>query len=289
MHEVSNRFFQVFDVNTIREIETPAAASEEARWIIKQEYFYPCGSYSYSDFFLINRSGEKVAACLADAEIGEILVRGTAASYILSIELKDKSGSSFKYRLYDDIRYGYGPIIGPKAFSPHYMEWDHSNPVLEIVYYLYELEELGLKRFDELFTQAAELRECKRKYTRLKRDHDLAQDVSWHVESIELREGTKKLTPYAIEPYTHLKTLILPSSVEVIEEFSLCSSNLKEIHCKALVPPVMKFFAFGENRAYPELRIYVPKGTAEEYAKSWGFNGKPIKEFTFIEYYEENI
>lgn len=289
MSDKSYRYFQVFDKNTIREIEAPAAASDGTRWIIKQEYFYPCGSYTYSDFFFVDREGEHISVAVADAEIGEILVRGTAASYILSIELKDVSGSSLKYRLYDDIRYGYGPVIGPKAFSPQYMEWDHSNPISEIVYYLYELEELGLKRFDELFTMAAELRECKRKYTRLKRDHDLAQDVSWHVESIELREGTKSLTPYAIEPYTYLKTLILPSSVEVIEEFSLCSSNLKEIHCKALVPPVMKFFAFGENRAYPELRIYVPKGTAEEYAKSWGFNGKPIKEFTFIEYYEENI
>ena len=47
----------------------------------------------------------------------------------------------------------------------------------------------------------------------------------------------------------------------------------------------MKWFVFGENRAYPKLTIYVPEGTAEEYAKAWGFNGKPNKEFTFVEYH----
>jgi hypothetical protein len=141
MSDKSYRYFQVFDKNTIREIEAPAAASDGTRWIIKQEYFYPCGSYTYSDFFFVDRVGEHISIAVADAEIGEILVRGTAASYILSIELKDVSGSSLKYRLYDDIRYGYGPVIGPKAFSPQYMEWDHSNPISEIVYYLYESPE----------------------------------------------------------------------------------------------------------------------------------------------------
>jgi hypothetical protein len=48
----------------------------------------------------------------------------------------------------------------------------------------------------------------------------------------------------------------------------------------------MKWFVFGENMPYPKLTIYVPVGTAEEYAKAWGFNGKPKEEFTFIEYYE---
>lgn len=286
MSDKSNRFYQVFDVNTIREIASPEAASDDAKWIIKQEYFYPCGSYSYSDFFIVDRTGENISMSIADAEIGEILVRGTAASYILSIELKDQEGNSSKYRLYDDIRYGYGPIAGPKAFTPQYMEWDNSNPVSEIAYYLNELEELGLKRFDELFKVTAELREFKRKYARLKRDNDLAQEASWHVETLELREGTKTLTPYAIEPYNYLKKLVFPSTMELIDEFSLYSYNLEEIYCKAQIPPVMNWLAFGENRAYPHLKIYVPKGTSEEYAKAWGFNGKPKEEFTFIEYYE---
>lgn len=286
MSEKKNRFFQVLDVDTITEITSPEAASEDAKWIIKQEYFYPCGSYSYSDFFLVDKAGDNILVKIADAEIGEILVRGTAASYILSIELKDKEGNSSKYRLYDDIRYGYGPIAGPKAFTPQFMEWDNSNPISEIVYYLYELEELGLKRFDELFIMAAELREFKRKYARLKRDQDLAQEASWHIESLELREGTKTLPPYAIEPYNYLKKLFLPSSMELIDEFSLYNYNLKEIYCKAHIPPRMNWLAFGENRPYPELTIYVPKGTADEYAKAWGFNGKPKQEFTFIEYYE---
>lgn len=286
MSDKNNRFFQVFDVNTIREIASPEAASEDAKWIIKQEYFYPCGSYSYSDFFIVDRTGENISISIADAEVGEILVRGTAASYILSIEVKDQEGNSSKYRLYDDIRYGYGPIAGPKAFSPQYMEWDNANPVSEIAYYLNELEELGLKRFDELFKVTAELREFKRKYARLKRDSDLAQEASWHVETLELREGTKTLTPYAIEPYNYLKKLILPSTLELIDEFSLYSYNLEEIYCKAQNAPVMNWLAFGENRPYPQLKIYVPKGTTEEYAKAWGFNGKPKEEFTFIEYYE---
>ena len=286
MSDKSNRFFQVFDVDTIREIASPEAASEEAKWIIRQEYFYPCGSYSYSDFYLVDNTGEKISVKIADSEIGEILVRGTAASYILSFELKDQDGNSSKYRLYDDIRYGYGPITGPKAFSPQYMEWDNSNPVAEIVYYLYELGELGFKRFDELFKISAELRELKRKYARLKRDNDLAQEASWHVDTLELREGTKTLTPYAIEPYNYLKVLVLPSTMELIDEFSLYSYNLEEVYCKSIIPPVMNWLAFGENRPYPTLKIYVPKGTSETYAKAWGFNGKPNECFTFIEYYE---
>ena len=283
MAEKYYRFFEVLNSGVISKIESPNEAAEEAKWILKEEYFYPCSSYSYSDFFMVNKAGEKISVCIADSELGEILVRGTAASYILSIELKDQIGNSSKYRLYDDIRYGYGPISGPKAFSPQYLEWDNSNPATEIAYYLNELEELGLKRFDELFKMAAELREFKRKYARLKRDHDLIQEASWHVETLEIREGTKTLTPYAIEPYNYLKKLVLPTSIELIDEFALYNYNLEEIYCKAQTPPVMNWLAFGENRPYPELTIYVPEGTAEEYAKAWGFNRKPRKEYTFIE------
>lgn len=277
-------YFEVLNQDTIRSISSPECASKDAKWIFKEEYIYACNSYTHSEFFFINNEGQNIPVSVSDAVVGNMSVRGSAEDYQLYFELIDNTGEAHVYRLHNDIRYNYLPFIGPKAFTPKYMEWDRANPVNELAYYLYELERLGLEVFDEKFTLEAKLRVATRSYNRLRRDSDIVSEAARAIDSIEIKEGIETLTPYAIEAFSSLKKLVLPSSLNELQEYSLYSYSLKEIYCKSSVPPVMKWFVFGENRAYPKLTIYVPEGTAEEYAKAWGFNGKPNKEFTFVEY-----
>lgn len=283
MAEKHYRFFEVLNSGAISKIKSPNEATAEAKWILKEEYFFPCNSYAYSEFYFIDSEGEKITMQVADAEVNRMYISGVAEDYQLVFDLKDKSGNSNLYRLHDDIRYNYLPFIGPKAFTPKYMDWDRENPEKEIVYYLTELEKLGFEVFDEEFKMVAEIRDISAKYNRLRRDSEIASAAARVIDCIEIKEGTERLEPYAIEAFTSLKKLVLPESITHLEEYALYSFSLEEIHCKAKKPPYNKFFVFGENRSYPELTIYVPRGTAEEYAKEWGFNGKPRKEFTFIE------
>lgn len=286
MAEKHYRFFEVLNSGTATKIASPQVASADAKWIIKEEFYYPCSSYSYSDFSFVDQSGESISMQISDAMIGSISVRGIAEDYQLCFELKGIDGTSHIYRLHDDIRYNYPPLIGPKAFRPRYMDWDSQNPINEVAYYMTELEKIGLEVFDEEFMMIAEIRELTGKYNLLKRNHDIATAAANAIDTIEIKEGTETLEPYTVDTFPSLKKLVLPSSMKELQEYSLYSFSLKEIYCKAAKPPVMKWFVFGENRPYPELKIYVPKGTTDEYAKAWGFNGKPKQEFTFIEYYE---
>lgn len=286
MAEKYYRFFELQSSRLLAKIVSPEVASSDAKWIIKEEYWFPCGSYSYSEFSFINKEGENIPMELSNVEIVRLFTCGTAEDYQLCLEFKDRTGESRTYRLHNDIRYNYPPFIGPKAFTPKYTDWDRENPVNEIVYYLEELERLGLETFDEEFEMIAEIRELTSKYNLLKRNHEIASNAARVIDTIEIKEGTETLEPYAIEAFTSLRKLVLPETLKELQEYSFYSFSLKEIYCKAQVPPKMKWFVFGENMPYPKLTIYVPKGTAEEYAKAWGFNGKPKEEFTFIEYYE---
>lgn len=278
------RFFEVLNSGAITKIKSPKDATAAAKWIIKEEYFYPCGSYSYSKFFFIDSDGKCVTMKIADAIVNRMFVTGSAEDYQLCIELIDHKGTSNTYRLHDDIRYNYLPFIGPKAFASKYMDWDRNRPEEELVHYLTELEKLGLEVFDEEFKMIAEIRDVTAKYNRLKRDSEIASAAARMIDTIVIEEGVKSLEPYTVDTFPCLKKLVLPMSMKELQEYSLYTYSLTEIYSKAMTPPVMKGFVFGENRPYPKLKIYVPKGTAEAYAKAWGFNGKPRDEYTFIEY-----
>ena len=286
MAEKYYRFFEVLNTGAVTKVASPELASADAEWIIKEEYWFPCSSYSHSEFSFVDKEGENIPVLISDVEIGRLFVAGTAEDYQLCLEFKDTAGGSRTYRLHDDIRYNYLPFIGPKTFTPKYTDWDRDNPVNEIVFYLRELKTLGLEVFNEEFQMIAEIRELTSKYNLLKRNHDIASNAARVIETIEIKEGIETLEPYAVEAFSSLKKLVLPATMTELQEYSLYSFSLKEIYCKAQVPPKMKWFVFGENMPYPKLTIYVPVGTAEEYAKAWGFNGKPKEEFTFIEYYE---
>lgn len=286
MAEKYYRFYEVLNSGTVTKIASAGEASKDAKWIIKEEYYFPCSSYSHNDFSFIDKNGECVCMQISDTMISKMYVRGVAEDYQLCMEFSDSTGELHTYRLHDDIRYNYPPFIGPKAFSPKYMDWDSQNPVNEIVYYLTELEKLGSETFDEEFEMVAEIRDLTGKYNLLRRNYDIAANAARVIETIEIKEGIETLEPYALEAFSSLKKLVLPATMTELQEYSLYSFSLKEIYCKAQVPPKMKWFVFGENMPYPKLTIYVPVGTAEEYAKAWGFNGKPKDEFTFIEYYE---
>ena len=286
MAEKYYRFYEVLNSGTVTKIASAGEASKDAKWIIKEEYYFPCSSYSHNDFSFIDKNGECVCMQISDTMIGKMYVRGVAEDYQLCMEFSDSTGELHTYRLHNDIRYNYPPFIGPKAFSPKYMDWDSQNPVNEIVYYLTELEKLGSETFDEEFEMVAEIRDLTGKYNLLRRNYDIAANAARVIETIEIKEGIETLEPYALEAFSSLKKLVLPATMTELQEYSLYSFSLKEIYCKAQVPPKMKWFVFGENMPYPKLTIYVPVGTAEEYAKAWGFNGKPKDEFTFIEYYE---
>ena len=240
-----HRFFEVLNSGKATKIASPKVASSDAKWIIKEEYRYPCSSYSHSEFFFIDKDENTLAIQLADVEVGKMSVRGIAEDYQLCLEFIDYAGECHTYRLHDDIRYNYPPFIGPKAFTPKYMEWDCQNPVNDLISCLTEMEIHGLESFDKQFKMAAELRELTSQHNRLKRDTEIVSSAAIVVDTIEISEGVEVLRPYAIDAFSFLKKLVLPASMTELEEYSLYTCSLNELYCKAVTPPKMNWFAFG--------------------------------------------
>ena len=277
-------YYEIKSSESIVKINSANNASYDARWIVKEQSLPRCASYSYYNFYFVDCNDEEICVEWPGATLNKVYITGCAEDYVLRIEIIEDDGTLHTYSLHNDIRYNIGPLTGPRAFQPKYTEWERSNPLKSVTRCFELIETLGFESFDIIFKQQEKIRELERNCERLNLGYDLMYYGLSSVELLEFPEGITSIKPYAFENLHRLKTLILPSSLEEIEEYSLYSYNLENIYIKSPVPPKFNWFAFGENRTIPELLIYVPKGTLEAYQKAWSFGGRPTKQFNFIEY-----
>ncbi|WP_287620795.1 leucine-rich repeat domain-containing protein [Parabacteroides sp.] len=63
-----------------------------------------------------------------------------------------------------------------------------------------------------------------------------------------------------------LKVIHLPSSIKRIGDMFGMVNGIKEIHCKATIPPTVQY-KYDEDRRY---KFFVPKGSLSDYYSSWG-------------------
>ena len=70
MAEKYYRFYEVLNSGTVTKIASAGEASKDAKWIIKEEYYFPCSSYSHNDFSFIDKNGECVCMQISDTMIG---------------------------------------------------------------------------------------------------------------------------------------------------------------------------------------------------------------------------
>ena len=98
-----------------------------------------------------------------------------------------------------------------------------------------------------------------------------------------VKEGTERLGTYSLGVYSNsIEKLTLPASLKTLTSLTLSCNNLKEIYCKATVPPTsndyLPFYPFmSEN-----IDLFVPTGCANAYktAPCWK-DFKSVNEFDF--------
>ena len=97
-------------------------------------------------------------------------------------------------------------------------------------------------------------------------------DHNLNLKSIEISEGVTRISKYAFNKCSNLENLILPSSLEYIEEsaFFECS-GFKEIHSKKGPMPPGADDAFRWSNI-SSCALYVPKGAAFNYKTLWRCN-----------------
>ena len=98
-----------------------------------------------------------------------------------------------------------------------------------------------------------------------------------------VKEGAERLGTYSLGVYSNsIEKLTLPASLKTLTSLTLSCNNLKEIYCKATVPPTsndyLPFYPFMSNN----IDLFVPTGCANAYktASCWK-DFKSVNEFDF--------
>lgn len=111
------------------------------------------------------------------------------------------------------------------------------------------------------------------------------------LQKVQLPEGLRVIETAAFDRCVNIRRLILPSSLEQIGGAFDDMPGLKEIYCKAAVPPVQAFvgseswiwpMSLATGRSYyqvdadystpRDIPVYVPRGSAEAYRDAPGWN-----------------
>ncbi len=105
---------------------------------------------------------------------------------------------------------------------------------------------------------------CER-YTRLTGDLVIPDTVVYNSTNY----ATKEITPYAFYAHSGLNSIVIPATVESVGNHAFQgASALKQVTCKALVPPTMPDDAF---TTYTTTTLMVPTGTKALYAAAEGW------------------
>ncbi len=273
-----SKYFEVSEDGQVTPISSPEEASPEAKWVIKEKYFRPMASLPRFYAF-VNNEGAYQKVSISGVRVESMLMDERNGYYTLSFRLVDAEGNSREYILYNEI------VVRESQPSLQVdMEWDMQNPVAELAKRFLELERIGLELFTEKYCLENKLHKLKRRYNRLDRVMSIMSARAANVDAVEIKEGVEILGLHAISDFPSLRKLVLPSSVTELRYHSLCSDTLREIYFKSTVPPKKHIRAFGDSMSFPELTIYVPKGTLEEYFRAWGFCLCVPKSLTFVEY-----
>lgn len=98
-----------------------------------------------------------------------------------------------------------------------------------------------------------------------------------------VKEGTEQLGTYSLGVINNtIEKLTLPASLKILTSMTLMCNNLKEIYCKATVPPTSNdYLPFYPNMA-ANIDLFVPTGCANAYktASCWK-DFKSVNEFDF--------
>ncbi len=105
---------------------------------------------------------------------------------------------------------------------------------------------------------------CER-YTRLTGDLVIPDTVLYNSTNY----ATKEITPYAFYAHSGLNSIVIPATVEKVGNHAFQGTDaLKQVTCKALVPPTMPDDAF---TTYTTTTLMVPTGTKALYAAAEGW------------------
>lgn len=275
-------YYQILECGDILKINSAREALANAKYIVREERTYPCQSYAYSKFIFVDGSDNERNVKWGNVELAAAYITGTAANLQLVMEIVDYNGVEHKYSLHNDIRYNIVPLTGPHAFRNTY-EWDMDNPLISILECLDVISTRGFNSFDIEFRLQEKLRFVEKSQKSLKLNYGLMCTGLAGVESLEYKEGVESIEPYAFENLGNLISITLPSTIKELKSYALYNYCLQKVYCKAVVPPKLEPFLFGENRTIPRLTVYIPKGTLEAYKKIWGYTFGLGKNTEFIE------
>lgn len=262
-------YYQILEHGDIQEINSAHEALPEAKYIIREERTHPCQSYSHSKFIFVDSKDNERNVKWDYIKLTAVYITGVAADLQLVLEISDDKGNAYKYSLHNDIRYNITPLLGPHAFKQTY-EWDISNPLKSILECLNIINDRGFNSFDIEFRLKEELRKVEKAKKSIELYHNLMCTGLAGVEKLEYKEGVESIEPYAFENLYNLTTIILPSTIKELKSYALYNFHLQKVYCKAVSPPKLGSFLFGENRSLPHLTVYIPKGTIDAYKKAWG-------------------
>ncbi len=276
-------YHQIMENGSIERKDTLSCISPDSKYIVREEKEYPCASYTHSDFFFIDVDDSEKKIEWKDAELSAVRITGYAADYQLALELLGKDGKEYRFAFHDDIRYNIPPLMGPKAFKPKYYQWDETAPLKLVVECMEAIEELGVKGFDAAFKLQQKLWNAENEDKRLRLNSRLMVDGLKGTETLEFKESVEAVEPYAFENLPSLKTIILPSTIKVLEHFSLCWCKVDTIICKSSVPPKMESFMFGEGCTIRHLTVHIPRGYRSAYEEKWKSAIK-MNQITLVEF-----
>lgn len=275
-------YYQILECGDILKINSAHEALANAKYIVREERSHPCRSYAHSKFIFVDSSDNERNVKWGNVELAAADITGSAADLQLVMVIVDDNGVEHEYSLHNDIRYNIAPLMGPHAFRNTY-EWDMDNPLKSILECLDVISIRGFNSFDIEFRLKKELRIVEKSLKSTKLYYELMCTGLAGVESLEYKEGVESIEPYAFENLYNLISITLPSTIKELKSYALYNFRLQKVYCKAVVPPKLGAFLFGENRLIPNLTVYIPKGTLEAYKNTWGYPFGFGKNTEFIE------
>jgi hypothetical protein len=113
-----------------------------------------------------------------------------------------------------------------------------------------------------------------------------------NLNSISISNSVTTIGYIAFSGCISLNSIIITSTVTCIN-FSLESSDPKEIICKAIVPPIIKVGSFVKEEIYSTCTLYVPDASLEDYKWSkerWSYfrNILPLSKYPTRKIYTED-
>lgn len=229
-------------------------------------------SFSYghhSDYSVINSYGNPATYIYGENKLlRRFATSGTAAEFILTLELQNLSGDSRLIKLVTDARFN----LSYNCYQ--YREWDNYNIFASIISYLYEVEKYGEEGYNLITHLRKECWDKNRDFSNLKQENNiLTQQVEILKNSTKEAVIPGDITFIEESCFAYSKSIekvVLHENITYICDYAFkLSSNLKEVYCKATTPPFIGFDAF--FKIAQDAKIYVPMQSVEAYKNNTGW------------------